>query len=175
MSEKLTACACGQHVFVKLTRGFTAVASPIDAHLISGRSWAAKIDRNTVYARAHAKGKRTELMHRVILNARKGQIVDHIDGNALNNIRENLRFATPLQNIANTMCQNRHGYKGICFHKRCRSRPWQAIIRVKGTQKSIGYFDTKEEAARAYDDVAFSLHGEFARLNFPRALEGSEG
>jgi len=94
--------------------------------------------------------------------------VDHTDGNGLNNCRANLRSATQSQNGMNRRKQgNKSGYKGVS--RATNSNRWQARIRVNRKATHIGTFDTRIEAARAYDEAALVLHGEFARLNFPGA------
>lgn len=107
------------------------------------------------------------VMHRLIMKAEKGQQIDHIDRNGLNNLESNLRFSTQSQNMHNTGLQsnNTHGVKGVCFHRRCVSRPWSARIHINKKSISLGYFATKEEAALAYNKAALELLGEFAVLN----------
>lgn len=122
---------------------------------IHGRSYG-------VYADGRINGKRTNL-HRWLLGATKGQIVDHIDGNPLNNQRSNLRLVTHAQNM-----RNRHRFASKTGFKGVRFRPagtFQADIRVDNKTVHLGTFKTAELAARAYDDAARRLHGEFARTN----------
>lgn len=121
--------------------------------------------------------RRTILMHRVILSRMlgrelaRGEQADHINCDPLDNRRGNLRLATHAENSRNRRLRadNASGYKGAYWHKQ-RQR-WQAQVRVDRKLKHLGYFDTAEEAARAYDAAARELHGEFARLNFPDAAQ----
>lgn len=117
-------------------------------------------------------GKGTRLfMHRVILERSlersllEGEVSDHINGNPLDNRRVNLRLATKAQNAMNRgiNANSKSGYKGVSHHK--SSGRWNAMIGINGKQKSLGYFNTPEEAAQAYNESALELHGEFARLN----------
>ena len=123
-------------------------------------------------------GDHRKSMHRIIMDPPKGLYVDHINGNTLDNRKENLRICTHSQN-----CQNKKlnrtsasGYKGV--HKvksRNLKKPFQAYIRVPDWRKKgleggpirLGYYATAEEAARVRDKKAKELHGEFAYLNFP--------
>jgi hypothetical protein len=87
--------------------------------------------------------------------------VDHIDQDKKNNRLENLRAATQAQNQANRTGWS-DGYKGVYKNHKGRFR---SIITIKSKQKSLGTFDTQEEAAKAYNDAASKAWGEFAHLN----------
>ena len=112
------------------------------------------------------------LAHRIIMAMITGSVdfgyVDHIDGDRLNNSRSNLRVATNGQNIANS--KSRAGsssrFLGVGLHT--QNKNWMASITKGGVQKYLGVYKSEEEAAMAYDAAAKDLHGEFARLNFPR-------
>ena len=96
-----------------------------------------------------------------IPNPEKKRIVDHIDGNPLNNSLSNLRWATDLESSRNrkTFSNNSSGFKGVSFHK--ATGKWRAYIKVDGKLKHLGLFHTKEEAAAAYEKAARELYGEF--------------
>lgn len=102
-------------------------------------------------------------MHRFIMNAEKGQSVDHINGNRLDNRKENLRFCTYSQNHMNRKkSEGRHSkYKGVTKNK----NSWQAQIRKDSKSLYLGMFKTEEEAAKKYNEVAREMFGEFAKLN----------
>ena len=100
-------------------------------------------------------------MHRIIMNAPIDMQVDHINGDGLDNRRCNLRICTNKENASNK--KHRAGgsskFKGICWHKAVGK--WYAYI----NNKSIGYYTSEIDAAKAYNKAALKYHGEFARLN----------
>lgn len=80
-----------------------------------------------------------------------GMMIDHIDGNKLNNRIENLRVVTNSQNMQNRNFANSNsktGILGVVFHP--RTGKWKALIRINGRQKTIGSFGTKNDAQFAY-------------------------
>lgn len=89
-------------------------------------------------------------------------IVDHINGNGLDNRRSNLRICTHAQNLMNRGASktNRTGLRGVTAH---RKNSFRARIRVHGKLHDLGCFRTAEEAGAAYDAAARQLHGEFYR------------
>ena len=109
-------------------------------------------------------------LHRYIMGCVKGdgKIVDHINGNTLDNRKSNLRICTPIENSKNMgkMRHNKAGYKGVSRTSTKNIR-WQASICINGSSIHIGTYATKIEAAEAYDCVAIYYNGEYARLNFP--------
>lgn len=120
--------------------------------------------------RACTLGGRTHYLHRLVFLWHHGVLpaaIDHLDGDFENNRIENLRPCTNAQNQYNSprKANNRSGFKGVVFHAKCRSRPWQAKIVENGKVKSLGYFATPEEAGDAYDRGAVSVAGVFARPN----------
>lgn len=135
--------------------------------------WRAEKNRNVWYAHKEitVAGKRTFLaLHRLIDQTPPGMLVDHVDGNGLNNVLTNLRRCTHSQNMANESVR-RGGtspYRGVRLIPRSK-RPWRAQIHFSDNgrkrSKSLGTFDTAELAAAAYDRAAAELFGEFARLN----------
>lgn|SRR5262245_46563756 len=107
------------------------------------------------------------MMHRVIINAGKGQQVDHRDCDGLNNTKANLRLCTNAQNQANKPKYNKptsSRFKGVFWDKRVRK--WGASIAINNKRKNLGRFLIEEDAARAYDEAAREIQGEFARTNF---------
>lgn len=132
-----------------------------------GRWVAVQSNTSTLYVirvGAKATGSQRTYLHRYIMGLRKGdgRYVDHHNHDGLDNRRENLRLATPVQNIANA---RRRGLVGV---RRSRSGRWTARIKIgDGRERHLGTFDTPEDAARAYDRAAVEAFGEFALPNFP--------
>lgn len=132
-------------------------------------NWYAHKLGNTHYAiRGIRKNKKhcLILMHRVLLNPKYKERVDHKDHDGLNNQRSNLRIATPSQNAANRK-PNKNGYSkylGVCFDK--QTKKWRVFIRKNYKKINLGRFSNEIEAALAYDAAAVKYHGEFANLNF---------
>ena len=129
-------------------------------------------------------------MHRLIMGTPKGMHTDHINGYGLDNRKENLRVCTPQENHQNKKLRSDSstGYKGVAYtpiHKKKHTskktgittiqesvlkKPYRAYIgdpERTGRHIALGWYTTKEEAARARDAKAKELHGEFAYLNFP--------
>jgi hypothetical protein len=158
-------------VRIPLTRGLSAVVDAADAALVGGVRWCVLgCAINQRYAaRKERAGGPTILMHRVIVGAAKGQQVDHVNGDTLDNRRSNLRLATSAENGRNRARHrnNLSGYKGVS--PPARGKQWTAEIRGEGRRIHLGSFATAEEAARAYDAAARHYFGAFARLNFPEA------
>jgi hypothetical protein len=102
------------------------------------------------------------LLHRLIMAPDRSMVVDHIDGDALNNSRVNLRVCTNGENM-----RNRHSACGTSRFKgvyRSKGR-WCAAIRIDGRKIHLGLFVSETLAARAYDQAAPIYHGEFAHTN----------
>ncbi len=158
---------------IPLTQGKFAIVDLADFDRLSQYNWTLEKDQTCLYAKR--KRQSADLisygysikMHRQIMNFPVGLLVDHINHNGLDNRRANLRLVTPEQNVWNTSKQLRRTasrYKGVTRH---RGR-WRAVIYRKKKQFHLGYFDTEQAAARAYDLKAKELFGEFACLNFPK-------
>ncbi|MHC4517368.1 MAG: HNH endonuclease [Planctomycetota bacterium] len=148
---------------IPLGNGLFATVDAADYEALSKYRWYASWHGRIVYARCREKGK-DMYMHRMIMRPPKGYIVDHIDGNGLNNRRCNLRVCTHQQNQANRgPCGGKSRFVGV-FRSRDK---WQAGIQSRGQHYYIGVFNDEVEAAKARDRKAYELHGEYAYLNFP--------
>ena len=89
-------------------------------------------------------------------------VIDHINGNPSDNRIANLRECSVRENCLNKRARkdSASGIKGVYL---CPHGKWKAVITVDKNSRYLGYFDTAEEARRAYDEAAVELHGEFAR------------
>ncbi len=113
-------------------------------------------------------GGRVVLLHRELMAAPKGITVDHIHGEMLNNRRHNMRLCTNAQNLMRKHAypKTASGFRGVYLQPSGR---YYVIISTgsRNGKKFVGSFDTTEDAARAFDQAAIELRGEFALLNFP--------
>ena len=110
-------------------------------------------------------GEENLQMSRIIMNPPNNMEVDHIDRNPLNNQKSNLRICTRSQNQMNTRSKlnGTSKYKGV--HWNTRRKVWIAKIKINSATHQIGQFKSEIEAARAYNERAIELFGEFAKLN----------
>lgn len=170
-STKTTPALPSEARLISLTRGQFAVVDAADFDWINQWKWAASPNKGFFYARCHiSPGGRKSFhvyMHRLVLGINRGDrmVADHINGNSLDNRRENLRACSTAENNRNVArrARNTSGYKGVYWHK--REEKWRAGIHFLGQSIHLGYFSEKTRAALAYNDAAKQYHGEFARLN----------
>lgn len=167
-------------VHIELTQGKTALVDDIDEDLAKLRWKAhtnkpAELDLFYAVRNIYCNGKSTSIrMHRIIMERVRGrklrssEQVDHVDSNGLNNCRNNLRLATHGENCQHrrkTLSETTSRFKGVSWHS--RAEKWYAEIQFNGRQKSLGYFEFEEDAARAYDQAALEYFGNYSLLNFP--------
>lgn len=159
---------------IELTQGQYALVDDIDYEYLNRQNWNANYSKSTesYYARRNiwlGLKYTTQLMHRVIMERVlgrklvKGEDVDHINHDTLDNRRENLRLASRSQNKrnGNKHKDNINGYKGVDFNKAVQK--YRARITVNYKTTHLGYFDSPEDAYDAYCKAANELHGEFAK------------
>lgn len=151
-----------------LSNGLFAIVDDDDAPMVAGIAWSAhpKISKTGRrlgwYAAANIGGK-TVYMHRRLLDAPIGILVDRRDGDGLHNWRDNLRLGDHQLNNVNRHYCAAIGFRGVHPHRRL----WRAQLEARGTRYRSVLFADPADAAREYDRLAFELFGEAARLNFP--------
>ena len=157
---------------ISLTRNYYTLVNDDDYKIFSKERWQANVkDRRNITkvtaSRVKAiNGKPTTLyLHREIMKAPKGMYVDHINGDTLDNRRRNLRLCSNSENMRNRgkNTNNTSGYKGVSFSK--ERNMWESKIIHQYKTYHLGYFNTKEKAARAYNRGAKKYHGKFAMKN----------
>lgn len=143
-----------------------------DYELVSQYKWSAPYTCNGqfLYAQTKINGKYVMMHHAIIGMSTEGLVVDHINGNKIDNRRCNLRYATRSQNAANSIRNIKAYPSKVSKYTGVRNYfgDITACVRFNGKVIRLGKFKTEEEAAKAYDDKAFELWGEFAKLNFSR-------
>ena len=140
-----------------------------DYELFCSHNWYLFKGRNTDYLCTNIRvdGKRrTAYLHRILLGCAKGECIDHIDGNGLNNQRDNLRACSRSENQCNQIKNKNTSsiYKGVSWNR--NKQRWECYINKNHKRVHIGKFKSEIEAAIKWDEQAKILHGEFARLNF---------
>jgi hypothetical protein len=102
------------------------------------------------------------LMHRLIMDAPKEMIVDHINHNRLDNRKSNLRICTIQQNIMNSKCHkdSKSKVRGVDYHN--RDKLWRARITINGKRISLGWFKSKDDAVKARLAAEITYYKEFA-------------
>jgi len=164
---------------IPLSQGRVALVDDEDYEELIKYNWHAYRHRNTYYAIRNVElypGARTTVkMHRQIMRALPGEIIDHKNGNGLDCCRNNLRIASSSQNSANKRIKagSKSQYKGVSWHK--QHGKWYACICRNYKQIFIGLFKDELEAAKAYDRKAIELFGEYAKTNFPLEEHQKDG
>ncbi len=175
---------------IPLTQGKVAIVDAEDYDWLIQYKWHTNKKTSGFYAATH-KGAKLIYMHRLIMQncprpnrsshsatknstlrtqhypcrIGKGIVVDHIDGNSLNNTKANLRICTNAQNHYNQRPRGGSSkYKGVSWYK--TTKKWSAAIEKNNKQFHLGCFNNEKDAAMAYDAKAKELFGDFAYLNF---------
>lgn len=152
---------------IELGNGMTTMVDDEDFEMLSRHRWYARKDRNIWYAVRSTSNNVKFRMHRIIANAPNGILIDHINGDGLDNRKINLRFATNSQNQMNRKTSTSScGFKGVVFCKNKISKPWKSQIVINKSYCFLGYYHTCNEAAMAYDFAAITLFGERSSTNF---------
>lgn len=156
---------------IELTQSRHALVSNSDYQYLSQWTWCCQRIGKTFYAARveRQNGRRRYVyMHRVVADraGRLGARVDHFDGDGLNNQRSNLRSATHQQNLWNRgkNRNNSTGFKGV-YPCKSQNNPFYAQIVVDGKNHYLGCYQSKRQAALAYNEAARQHFGRYANLN----------
>jgi len=150
---------------ILLNKGLSTIVDDKDyAELVQYNWHVIMIDR--IQYAERKEGKKNIRIHRQIMNPTKTNVVDHINGNGLDNRRSNLRICTPNQNRCNVHAKDSTKtsiYLGVCWDK--RDEIWKAQIQKNGKKINLGNYKAEREAAIAYNLAARVLFGKFANIN----------
>lgn len=151
---------------IALSKGMVTKVSDEDFARLSELKWHVleikKAKLNYAVRSVAYKGKSTKrYMHKELVPCPKGFVIDHIDGDGLNNTRENLRVCSHLENMRNRKPQKGMKHAGIFEVK----KGFSARIWHEGRTIDLGIFKTEEEAIEVRNNKAKELRGEFAKLN----------
>ena len=154
---------------IKLTQGKVAIVDDEDFEYLNQWKWCANNKNGKFYVVRNitaSKNKQNSIfMHRFIMKPNKGMVIDHLDGNPLNNQKKNLRICTHSENMRNRnlYVNNTSGFKGVYWHK--TTKKWMSYIRINKKSLYLGIYTCPIDAAKAYNDAALKYHGEFAHIN----------
>ena len=149
---------------IKLTQGKVAIVDDEDYDELNKLKWYTNHNYNDKYYAVHSinKTQKKLKLHRVIMNVTNPKIVvDHINGDGLDNRKCNLRICSHKENMMNRVKQNdtTSKYKGVWWDKDMKR--WRAYI----GNKKLGSFKLEVDAAKAYNEKAKELFGDFAKIN----------
>jgi hypothetical protein len=139
---------------IDLSRGKVAIVDESVYKELKEYSWYADKSQNksreVYYARGKINGKPV-YMHRYIIKAKNGMVVDHINGNTLDNRKENLREVTQRANLQNKIIKRTSKYPGVCYDS--HNKRWKARIDINGKEIHLGAFKDEKQAAKCYQDA----------------------
>jgi hypothetical protein len=121
--------------------------------------------KNKEYTMFYATSHKTGMLHRYLVNAPKGVIADHKDGNTYDNRKSNLRICDYTENNRNAglHVNNKSGHKGVCWYKHHDYNKWKAYICVDRKIINLGYFDDLQEAIKVRENAERKYFGEYSR------------
>lgn len=151
-----SACECGDHAFQVVGAWAVCLVSLADGKILNDFYWSAwsPPNRKTSYViRNKTVSYGAARMHRLILT--QAEVIDHVNGNGLDNRRANLRDADKFQSAQNRTRKNK---KGTVW----KMGAWEVRVQAYGVRKYIGRFRSMEDANRAYCDALIVMHKQFA-------------
>lgn len=150
---------------IKLTQGKVTIVDDDDYDMLMEGTWQAHYEKHRWYVTGRYKGKQYR-MHRLIMKETDPKtVIDHKNGDGLNNQKRNLRRATTSQNISNGRIRQNFTskYKGVHWDK--FNNKWRVQVQSQEGIVRLGRFGNEVHAALAYNDMAVKIQGEFARIN----------
>ncbi len=156
--------------FVALNHGQHSIIEEESVDKVKGMVWSAEWNNSCkrfMAVRWDHSGCTSQriIMYRLIMGAKKGEMVDHINHDVLDNRLSNLRIVTHQQNSYNKRLykNNKSGYPGVNYHT--RDGKWQASIGKDGKRIFLGHYATAEEANEAYQKAATKCFGEYKNIS----------
>jgi hypothetical protein len=157
---------------IRLSKDYFTIIDSEDLPRVSKYKWhTTTVNKyNKPRAVCSFKGRKTLKLSRLIMNAPDNMVVDHINGNPLDNRKCNLRICSQRENMLNRNLNrnNKSGYKGVSWSK--RDNKWLSELQTNNKSYYLGIYKDKIEAAKAYDKKAIEFFGEYAKTNFPQKL-----
>lgn len=139
---------------IPLTRGYFTLIDKEDFEKVSVHSWYANVSPDGQVYAIRVYKRRGYKLHRVLIGAKAGEMVDHINGDSLDNRKINLRIVSPTMNNANQKPRKNKKYsnfKGVSYLiSGNRSKRWTSSVQIEGKTIRLGYFLTEEDAFQAY-------------------------
>jgi hypothetical protein len=155
-----------KHAIIVSISGYDVLLDKEDLDKVAETgTWRVVPNRNLyVVCTIYTKPLYTLFLHKYILGNPQGKCVDHINLNTHDNRKKNLRICTSSQNICNQKrrIDNKSGYKGVCY-KSDRNK-WRAEIGINKKRIHLGYFNTPEEAYKAYCEASKKYNKEYGRF-----------
>jgi shikimate kinase len=169
------------YVEIQLNNGFKTIIDSEDFEKVSKFRWTAMANKKEKSCNVYARGggvyicektgkKRDMFLHRFLLNAPKNRLVDHINGNSLDNRKSNLRLANHSQNLCNMRPKPGKKYARV-VHVKLKNRTVYQVFTTKNSKKTYnGQFESEHIAALYADYFAIQRDREFAYLNFEKDI-----
>ena len=145
---------------IKLTRGQYAMVDDKDFEWLNQWKWHATKTKYQFYARRTTTlaGKHiAQSMHRLILDAKKGEEVDHMNRNSLDNRRENIKICTRSENNRNRQVFGGSKHRGVCWNK--GSKKWASYLITEDEKFYLGLFKEEKDASDAFNKKYKEIHG----------------
>lgn len=149
---------------IALSRGMNAIVDSDMFEELDAFNWSVHNSPTPGhYYAARCREGKTFFLHHAVMPATEGMVVDHINGDGLDNRISNLRLCKQHENVKNAKRKstNTSGYKGVYWSP--LHRKWRSSIQNSGHRHHLGLFDSAEDAHMAYKKASEKLHQEFGR------------